>query len=576
VGNGVKTIPDLFAVVATTSTGSGVNEVGDVMMRRCIDGYGMDIQLNDSLTEKQYDTVSFDVNFAWKWMRRMEELANSNSYAAAGLRPEHPYQFGVNFCLNLIGDGGADRPVDMQTVSSELCLPQPGLGDETVPSDAVNCTVYGGVRRQLVMRMCGWDALARVAVEDRAEDAGEVATVDQQADEEGLLQLEADGKYGKAAAFAVFAFDLQRAVQSLNKAANIAAAAGSPEFAARLRLAGLALGGYTGTPNTQQMKQWQETCEALGVLVDSRRDTQPVADTTQGQFVDDPYIRMAFLFLACHATGAGRGSMGEADVARGEPGAETGTRDFSAVTHGSTLGLSLYDRIAFSCRFMDDSELTALLKGVQTETTARGMLSGFVLTGLTADAMPLLQNFVDRSADIQTAVLLMCHVVPRRFSQSAVEAWIAEYRDLLDRWQLWHERCLLDICLVPYSGKKPPPQIFARCQFCNQSLAFTSTPREGSVIRQVKLASGQQPSLRLPCCPACKKPLPRCAVCLEPLDCANPTSEDTKQYREMARRLATGVGELEPWRCAEMTILDMDNMWVSWTDLARSSQQFCN
>eukprot|EP01052_Picozoa_sp_SAG31_P045248 SAG31_NODE_8189_length_1500_cov_1.617416_1_plen_138_part_00 len=32
---------------------------------------------------------------------------------------------------------------------------------------------------------------------------------------------------------------------------------------------------------------------------------------------------------------------------------------------------------------------------------------------------------------------------------------------------------------------------------------------------------------------ACKKPLPRCAVCLQPLDCANPTSEDSKQYREM-------------------------------------------
>eukprot|EP01052_Picozoa_sp_SAG31_P045233 SAG31_NODE_8181_length_1501_cov_1.791013_3_plen_36_part_01 len=36
--------------------------------------------------------------------------------------------------------------------------------------------------------------------------------------------------------------------------------------------------------------------------------------------------------------------------------------------------------------------------------------------------MPLLQKFVDKSGDIQTAVLFMCHVVPRRFAQPVVES----------------------------------------------------------------------------------------------------------------------------------------------------------
>ena len=283
---------------------------------------------------------------------------------------------------------------------------------------------------------------------------------------------------------------------------------------------------------------------------------------------------MIFLFLACHAGGAGRRRTdGTVSVQSGsaelpaEPEPEIESRNFEAVIlgsvpgKGSLYGLSLYDQIAFSCRFMDDVQLASLLRRVEADATEKGMLSSLVLTGLTPRSMPLLQKFVDNSGDIQTAVLLMCHVVPRRFPQPIVERWISDYRELLDRWQLFHERCLLDICLVPYSGRKPPPQIFARCQFCNQSLAFTSTPREGSVVRQVKLASGQQPSLRLSCCPACKKPLPRCAVCLQPLDCANPQPEDTKQLRERSRRLANGCDELEPWRSAAASNF---RSWFAW------------
>eukprot|EP01052_Picozoa_sp_SAG31_P045232 SAG31_NODE_8181_length_1501_cov_1.791013_2_plen_80_part_00 len=66
---------------------------------------------------------------------------------------------------------------------------------------------------------------------------------------------------------------------------------------------------------------------------------------------------MLFLFLACHAGGAGRQpARDETPRSAGlvaEPEPENCFSDFSAVIEGFTPGLSIYDRIAFSCRFMD-------------------------------------------------------------------------------------------------------------------------------------------------------------------------------------------------------------------------------
>ena len=230
----------------------------------------------------------FDINFAWKWMRRMEELANSNCYAMAGLRPEHPYQFGAQFCLNVPHDPGKVGAADTDTLTSELTLELSSGDEHQATPAAIRCTVYGGKRRQLVMRMCGWDAIAGSLNEDESIGSQSVQTfspLHRQTYEEGLERLESDGQHGKAAAFAVFAFDLQRAVQSLNRSARVAAAANRVEASARLRLAGLALAGYRGATDAQQMQQWQETCDAMGVLVTSsqggEKDNGQVIDTTR-------------------------------------------------------------------------------------------------------------------------------------------------------------------------------------------------------------------------------------------------------------------------------------------------------
>ena len=67
-------------------------------------------------------------------------------------------------------------------------------------------------------------------------------------------------------------------------------------------------------------------------------------------------------------------------------------------------------------------------------------------------------QFVDISADIQTASLLLCYfsMAPRAKEPDAASAsspatwelWLDEYRDMLDRWQMWEQRCILDIALA--------------------------------------------------------------------------------------------------------------------------------
>jgi len=94
------------------------------------------------------------------------------------------------------------------------------------------------------------------------------------------------------------------------------------------------------------------------------------------------------------------------------------------------------------------------------------------------------------------------------------------YRELLDSWQLWHERALLDVSLR--DQKATPAQVFARCNFCNQPLTLGVTAKHNPHSAPHVLSSSA-PKARISSCPNCRKPLPRCSLCLLPLGCSNPT-----------------------------------------------------
>ena len=56
--------------------------------------------------------------------------------------------------------------------------------------------------------------------------------------------------------------------------------------------------------------------------------------------------------------------------------------------------------------------------------------------------MNLLENYVDRTSDIQTACMLALQGIScvELSTDRRVHTWIQGYRDLLNRWMLWHQR----------------------------------------------------------------------------------------------------------------------------------------
>jgi len=69
----------------------------------------------------------------------------------------------------------------------------------------------------------------------------------------------------------------------------------------------------------------------------------------------------------------------------------------------------------------------------------------------------------------------------------------------------------------------PRPQIYARCNYCNQSLSLGMIAP--SVTGRSSVNRGTAPATKhiVNSCPGCKKPLPRCALCLLSLNCSLPS-----------------------------------------------------
>ena len=261
----------------------------------------------------------------------------------------------------------------------------------------------------------------------------------------------------------------------------------------------------------------------------------------------------------------------------------------------SDENLSLVDRIAFACSFLDMNNMIKFLNVCLDRCLEEGNLEGLILSGLDKIGFALLQSYVDKTSDVQTAaVMSSLLLIPYDWvlERSLCSLWVENYRDLLNRWQLWQFRAAFDVVradkvrklkkhaddvagnLVSLSGSRPslhssrrtgmnsnninptrklgtidskqgnvdttiPPQVHARCNYCNTSLPLMTLRRNETfanlfMSRQKPNASDQKPILS--CCPnpQCRKPLPRCAVCLLPLGCLNP-------FLEMKKRGRTGL-----------------------------------
>lgn len=264
------------------------------------------------------------------------------------------------------------------------------------------------------------------------------------------------GHYEKAAGWAVFHGDIGEAVKILSKAKD-----------ERLHIISTAIAGYLTHKDMSVNSPWKDQCRKLAAEL------------------DDPYLRSIFAFIADNNWW---------DVL-----------DESALPLREKLGIAL--------RFLSDKDLTLYLNRISRKVVSGGELEGIILTGVTPKGIELLQSYVDRTSDVQTASLIASFGCPRYFKDERVDHWISSYRELLNSWGLFNVRAKFDVARTKLSktnsGKittnPVPRQVFLQCSRCNKNIARPN--------KNAKLFS--QPK-SITCCPHCGAALPKCAICLLP------------------------------------------------------------
>ncbi|XP_048578803.1 GATOR complex protein MIOS isoform X2 [Nematostella vectensis] len=325
--------------------------------------------------------------------------------------------------------------------------------DSSYQEQRLVTTLYYSEERKTALSLCGWDF---------ADSSGSLP--------EFLNKLQEQGKYERAAAIALFNSKIRQAIEILRQGAKVNQESSDKDKGKTLNMVAMALSGYTEEKRTL----WREMCSNLC------------------HEIEHPYLRAAFAFLTC-----------EDD-------------NFDSIL--SDRDIEVEDIVAFACKFLPDSKLVAFIKMLTSLMVEAGDLDGMLLTGVTPDGVDLLEKYVNRTTDVQTACLVIINSVQNISDEvkrdKRVSCWIESYRNLLDTWRMWHQRAQLDIhYTLKDSSQKPPQQVFVSCNFCGNSILTTPLPTES---RPRRIAQYYTPANRpkIMGCPGCRKPLPRCALCM--------------------------------------------------------------
>ncbi|KAI0630074.1 hypothetical protein C8Q77DRAFT_1219729 [Trametes polyzona] len=172
-------------------------------------------------------------------------------------------------------------------------------------------------------------------------------------------------------------------------------------------------------------------------------------------------------------------------------------RDWTEVLEEDSLPLR--ERLAIALQFLDDKDMSAYLRRVSDRCIHDGDIDGLFITGLTNSGMDLLQTYLDLSGDVQTVALLSA-LPPTRAQDARAARWLDSYRDLLDRWRLFHHRCQLDIDRGRILKEAienaeirafewAPKQLLLRCNYCgkpmNPPFAQDGNPRVSDAMPEL-------------------------------------------------------------------------------------------
>lgn len=258
-------------------------------------------------------------------------------------------------------------------------------------------------------------------------------------------------KYTRAAMLAVYHLRIRMAIEILGRGAN-----DIDDDKSALRMSAIALAGFSSGI-------WKSQCASA-----------------QNQ-IQDPHLRAIFNFLA--------------------------DENFAGVLYED--GISISDRMAFACAYLNDRKLSEYVKFMILHSIERGDINGLLVTGATLDGIQLLQAFVDRTDDVQTAALIGAKIMPPDLqTDNRIQSWILSLRNLMNIWQMWEKRAAFDISiqLSMKTSPKSPKSVYLLCSFCGKSVS-AALQEDGRLRNQ---AQGN----KLSSCPNCRKPLPRCSLCL--------------------------------------------------------------
>ncbi|KAG5640585.1 hypothetical protein DXG03_008004 [Asterophora parasitica] len=158
--------------------------------------------------------------------------------------------------------------------------------------------------------------------------------------------------------------------------------------------------------------------------------------------------------------------------------------DWSEVLQEESLPFR--ERLAIAFLFLDDKAISSYLHRCLNRALSQGDIDGIIVPGLSGKSgLDILQGYVDRTGDIQTAAILGSYVCPPKnlllaratLLERRVQRWVEGYQDLLDGFKLFHHRVGFDIERGQVAlGKRGgtvagdwvPRQILIRCNYCNK------------------------------------------------------------------------------------------------------------
>ncbi|KAI8372909.1 uncharacterized protein BYT42DRAFT_578520 [Radiomyces spectabilis] len=478
------------------------SDISVLMRKRVIDGYSMDCTKNIEIVKKDRKLREL-----WSWMERADAMSKGSAQIG---NIDYSFQGVYGIWMGPVSQGRRSSPGStpklggsgsarqnmgqkgtQKYMSKDNQKPPSPIAEVAGKADTGLAMVQTAkmAQRQLALAACGLRF-----------NATELETQ--------LIRLESNGEYDKAAGWALFHGLPERAIQALSSVRGD----GQGEDDRQRKWMSAVLAGYQ-IKNSQENTTWRQLCESLS-----------------NDMVDHPYLRAIFAYIA--------------------------SNDWYCVLNEPELPLR--ERMAVALRVLDDEQMTRFLNVTLDELIQQGDMEGVVVTGLTTRGVDLFDQALNRYGDVQTASMVMSFVVPRRFKDKRVEDWVEDYRSLLDRWQLWHSRAKFDI----QRGKRmnaseiAPPQVYVRCTHCAQSVGHSLLiqnvrNRDGkrmNVQTNISSAGGRMAGKqKSTVCPSCRKPLPRCALCLQHMGTPSDSSRQMMANNDIHHTDASGFDLWFTW-----------------------------